>query len=89
MYSVPGMLLTRSTMLPCSLLVFDTIGGLTPAQGAGTAQAALAISAIASTHPSQREWLAHVWGEIAFCWPGAEWISSVFRGLLSKQPQIS
>ena len=34
-------------------------------------------------------WLAHVWGEIAFCWPGAEWISSVFRGLLSKQPQIS
>ena len=33
--------------------------------------------------------LAHVWGEIAFCWPGAEWISSVFRGLLSKQPQIS
>ena len=33
--------------------------------------------------------LAHVWGEIAFRWPGTEWISSVFRGLLSKQPQIS
>ena len=37
----------------------------------------------------EREGLAHVWGEIAFRWPGAEWISSVFRGLLSKQPQIS
>ena len=32
--------------------------------------------------------LAHVWGEIAFCWPGAARISSVFRGALSKQPQI-
>ena len=34
------------------------------------------------------EELAHVWGEIAFCWPGAARISSVFRGALSKQPQI-
>ena len=42
-----------------------------------------------SPHQFAQLRLAHVWGEIAFCWPGAEWISSVFRGLLSKQPQIS
>jgi hypothetical protein len=37
-------------MLLCFLLVFDTIGGVTPAQEGGAAQSALAIGATTPTH---------------------------------------